>query len=44
MMTLNGRNENEGVKKGGVRNWTLVLTLVLSGVLALAYCSPWSGG
>lgn len=43
-MILNGRDENEGrAMKGGVRDWTLVLTLVQSRVPALAYCSPWSG-
>lgn len=38
------RNGNEGTEvRGGVRDWTRVLTLVQSWVLAPAHCSPWSG-
>lgn len=44
-MILNSRNGNEGIEgRGGVRDWTPVLTLVQSGVPAPAHCSPWSGG
>lgn len=44
-MTVNGRNGNEGGEvRGGVRDGTLGLTVVSSGVPAPAHCSPWSGG